>query len=68
MKKPKNKIVFNGIVSSVRTLADFGIRVSFDLPEDAVKQAAQLMQARTDGITLRVEVMAETNEVQNEKS
>jgi hypothetical protein len=55
----KNKIVFSASVASVKTLADNGIRVAFDLPEDAVAQAAALMQCKVDGIALRIEVMAD---------
>jgi len=57
-----NKIVFSATVASVKTLADNGIRITFDLPEQAVGQAAALMQCKADGIPLRVEVMADETE------
>lgn len=58
-----NKITFSASVASVKTLADNGIRITFDLPEQAVSQAAALMQCKVDGIPLRVEVMADEIEV-----
>lgn len=63
-----NKIVFSASVASVKTLADNGLRIAFDLPEDAVAQAAALIQAKVDGIYLRVEVMADTSEAQNDNN
>jgi len=39
-------IQFVCTVAQVRTLADGGIRVTLDLPEDAIAEAAQLMQTR----------------------
>jgi len=58
----KNKIVFVASVASIKTLADGGIRVTLDLPEDAIAQAAALMACRRDGIPLKVEVMADGDE------
>ncbi len=58
----KNKIVFVASVASIKTLVDGGIRVTFDLPEDAITQAAALMACRRDGIPLKVEVMADGDE------
>ncbi len=55
----ENKITFSAAVASVKTLVDGGIRIVFDLPEDAIKEAAALMQCKRDGIPLRVEVMAD---------
>jgi hypothetical protein len=52
----ENKITFAAIVASVKTLVDGGIRITFDLPEDAIAQAASLMACKKDGIALRVEV------------
>ena len=58
----KNKIVFVASVASIKTLVDGGIRITFDLPEDAITQAAALMACRRDGIPLKVEVMADGDE------
>jgi hypothetical protein len=58
----KNKIVFVASVASIKTLVDGGIRVTLDLPEDAIAQAAALMACRRDGIPLKVEVMADGDE------
>ena len=58
----KNKIVFVASVASIKTLVDGGIRVTLDLSEDAITQAAALMACRRDGIPLKVEVMADGDE------
>ncbi len=65
-RKSTNVITFRAAVSSVKTLADFGIRITLDLPEDAIKQAAMLMQCKVDGIPLVIEVKADTNEAEND--
>lgn len=49
-------IVFDGVVQSVRTLVDGGLRVTFDLPEDAIEQVKLLMECKRDGTALRVAV------------
>jgi hypothetical protein len=54
-----NKIIFSASVASVKTLVDGGIRITLDLPEQAIAQAAALMQCKVDGIPLRIEVMAD---------
>jgi hypothetical protein len=48
--------VFWATVAQVRTLADGGIRVTMDLPEDAIMQAAQLMECKRVGVVLKVTV------------
>jgi hypothetical protein len=59
-----NKIIFSAAVSSVKTLIDGGIRISLDLPEDAIKEAAMLMECKREMIPLIIEVKADTqNEV-----
>jgi hypothetical protein len=45
-------IVFQGAVNQVRTLADGGIRVMLDLPEDAIPQMAMLAECKRQGIYL----------------
>ena len=47
-------IEFMAQVARITTLADGGIRVTFDLPEDAVMQAAELMTCKRFGVVLRV--------------
>lgn len=59
----KNVIEFPASVASVKTLVDGGIRVTLDLPEDAIAQAAQLMACKKDGIYLHVEVKADLEAV-----
>ena len=51
-----NDIVFDAVVYKVATLVDNGIRVTFDLPEDAVMQAAQMMELHRRGIPLIIAV------------
>ncbi len=58
----QNKIVFVASVASIKTLVDGGIRVTLDLPEDAIAQAAALMACRREAIPLKVEVMADGDE------
>ena len=45
-------IKFEAAVSQVRTLADGGIRLQLDLPEDAIPQMAMLAEAQRQGIYL----------------
>lgn len=47
-------LYFNAAVQAVKTLADGGIRVTFDLPEDAIDTAAALMRFKRGGQPLRV--------------
>lgn len=54
MTADENIIEFWAIVAQVRTLADGGIRVMIDLPEDAITQAAQLMECKRAGVVLEV--------------
>lgn len=61
-----NKIIFSAYIASVKTLVDGGIRITLDLPEQAIAQAAALMECRREMIPLRVEVMADTNEAEND--
>jgi len=42
-------ITFTAMVASVKTLADGGLRVAFDLPEDSAMQAAQLIECKRWG-------------------
>ena len=46
------KIEFQAAVQKVQTLVDGGIRVTLDLPETAIKQAAMLMECKREGIPL----------------
>lgn len=48
-------ITFPAIVAKVQTLADGGIRVTLDLPEQAIMAAAELMACKREGVTLWVE-------------
>lgn len=66
---PKNKLTkpnvikFSASVEKVQTLVDGGIRVTLDLPEDAIKQAAMLMECKREMIPLAVEIFADTGTV-----
>lgn len=59
-KKPVNAIRFQATVEKVQTLVDGGIRITFDIPEDAISAAASLMACKREGIALTVEVKADT--------
>ena len=61
--KNRPVIKFHATVEKVQTLVDGGIRVTLDLPEDAIAQAASLMACKADGIALTVEVKADTRTV-----
>lgn len=47
-------VTFEAAVSKVTTLADGGIRITFDLPEDAIIAAAWLMECKREGVVLQV--------------
>ena len=55
---PKNEeaaIRFEAIVAKAQTLADGGIRITLDLPEDAIPQMAMLIEAKREGLPLEFE-------------
>jgi hypothetical protein len=52
--KPDPEIRFNAEVNKVQTLADGGIRITLDMPETAIAQAAMLMECKREGIPLVV--------------
>lgn len=58
--KNKPVIVFSATVASVKTLVDGGLRITLDLPEDAISAAAALMACKREAIPLTVEVKADT--------
>ena len=53
MTQSKPSITFNAIVYKVQTLADQGLRLTLDLPETAIPQAAMLMECKREGIPLK---------------
>lgn len=50
------QVTFHGAINKVGTLADLGIRVVFDLSENSVMEAAQLMAIRQAGMSVKVVV------------
>ena len=52
-------IEFPAIVQKVQTLADGGIRATFDMPETCVMQAAELMACKRVEVALMVSVTAD---------
>jgi hypothetical protein len=58
-QQDKPTIIFQASVNQVRTLADGGIRLVLDLPEDSVRQAAMLMECKREGIYLKVQITGE---------
>lgn len=55
-------VCFDAEVQSVKTLVDGGIRVTFDLPENATEQAKQLMDFKRLGVPLRAVVARQDGE------
>lgn len=52
-------IQFIASVYKVQTLAqDHGIRITLDLPEDAIMQMAQLAEVQRSGVAIKVEIRA----------
>lgn len=54
MGSDKKGVAFTAEVYKVQTLVDGGLRVTFDLPETAIAEAALLMECKRDGVALRV--------------
>ena len=48
-------IKFWATVAKIQTLADSALRVTFDLAEDAIVAAAELMECKRQGVVLDVE-------------
>ena len=51
-----NVITLDAVVYKVETLVDGGLRVASDLPEDAIDQAAKLMQYKRNETVIRVAI------------
>lgn len=49
-------LTFDATVNKVQTLVDNGIRLTLDLPEQAIEAAAVLMALKRQGSALRVTV------------
>ena len=49
-------LTFDATVAKVQTLVDNGLRVTLDLPEQAIEAAAVLMALKRNGSALRVTV------------
>jgi hypothetical protein len=48
-------IRFIASVFKVQTLVDFGLRITFDLPQDQIMQAAMLMECHKMGVVLDID-------------
>lgn len=59
MAKNDAIVIDYAIVNKVLTTADNGVRVYFDLPEDAIPEAALLMDYKRTGQPLRLEIREE---------
>ena len=57
-QKGKSVIKFQATVARVQTLADGGVRITLDMGEDSVMQAAQLMECKRFGVVLDVKAEA----------
>lgn len=51
-------LTFTAEVYKVQTLVDGGVRVTLDLPETAIAEAATLMECKRGGLVLSVVVSA----------
>lgn len=49
-------LTFDAIVYKVQTLVDNGLRVTLDLPEQAIDAAAALMAIKRQGLAIKVTV------------
>lgn len=49
-------LAFDATVYKVQTLIDNGLRVTLDLPEQAIEAAAVLMALKREGVALKVTV------------
>ena len=47
---------FYAIVAKIQTMADNGLRVTLDLPEQAIEQVAELMIYKRAGVVLDVAI------------
>lgn len=52
----ETNIEFIAAISSVKTMADNGIRITLDLPETAIKEAAMLMECKRAPVALSVKM------------
>jgi hypothetical protein len=52
-------IVFKAAVYKVQTLVDGGLRITLDLPETAIIQAAQLMECKREEKALTITIMVD---------
>lgn len=62
MPKPSQAIEFIATVFKVQTLVDNGLRVTLDLPEDAIADVAALMECKRLKVPLKVNVKTNTPE------
>jgi hypothetical protein len=60
-------VTFDASVQSVKTLADGGLRIAFDLPESAIDAAAWLMGAKRSETPLRVACVINQDERRTER-
>ena len=54
---PAEGFAFDAVVQSVKTLADGGLRVTFDLPETAIDEAKLLMDCKRQAFACKVGVV-----------
>lgn len=57
IKEPPS-IEFQATVYKVQTLVDEGIRLTLDMPETEIRQAAMLMECKREGIALLITAKA----------
>lgn len=62
MTADTSTVKFWALIAKVQTMADGGLRVYFDLPEDAVESVAVLMQYKRLGVVADVIVTPRQND------
>jgi len=60
MSETDNAVQFWALIAKVQTMADGGLRVYLDLPEDAVETVAVLMQYKRLGVVADVTIKPKT--------
>jgi len=61
--KTTNAIIFDAVVYKVQTLIDGGLRVTLDLPETAITEAAWLMECKRSETPLQIHAKKEPRKI-----
>jgi len=64
----KNKIEFEASIEKIQTMQDGAIRLTLDLSESCIQQAAELMECKMKGMTLFIRADKIDNDIYREYS